>query len=213
MARTFYKSIKNSIKYWWVLLIIGLLFVGLGIYSFSYPLASYAALAMIFSVSFLFSGISEIIFSIANKDEIDNWGWMLAYGIMTTIIGFLLMVNPLLSLEIFAYYVGFLVLFRSISGISYSIDLRNFGIQGWGFSMFTSIVGVILAVILLWNPQLAGFTAVIWLGLAIITSGLFAIFTSFQLKRVKNMPKRISDDLRRRYEEIRKEIEEYQERD
>lgn len=209
MARTFYKSIKESIKYWWILLLIGLLFIGLGVYCFVNPLASYAALSLVFSISFLFSGISEIIFSIANKDEIDSWGWTLAYGIVTTIVGFLLVVNPVLSLEVFAYYVGFLILFRSISGISHSFDLKNYGVKDWGFSLFISIISLILAIILLWTPQLAGLTAVVWLGMAVITSGLFAVFLSFQLKRIKDLPDNLSEDLKRRYAQIKQEIEDF----
>ncbi len=209
MARTFYKSIKNSVKYWWILLIIGLLFVGLGIYTFAFPTASYVALSVFSAVSFLFSGISEIIFSISNKDEIDSWGWTLTYGIITAIVGFMLVVNPILSLEVFAYYVGFLVLFRSISGISYAFDLKNYGVKDWGVSLFLAIVGLVVSIILLSKPQLAGLTAVAWLGLAVISTGLFAIFISLQLKKIKDIPNNISDDLRSRYEEIRKEIEDF----
>ncbi|WP_413533801.1 HdeD family acid-resistance protein [Empedobacter brevis] len=209
MARTFYKSIKNSVKYWWILLLIGLLFVGLGIYTFAFPTTSYVMLSIFFAVSFLFSGISEIIFSISNKDEIDSWGWTLTYGIITTIVGFMLVTNTLLSLQVFAFYVGFLVLFRSISGISYAFELKNYGVKDWGVSLFLAIIGLILSIILLSSPQLAGLTAVAWLGLAIISSGLFAIFISFQLKRIKDLPNNVSDDLRSRYEEIRKEIEDF----
>ncbi|WP_312555840.1 HdeD family acid-resistance protein [Empedobacter brevis] len=209
MARTFYKSIKNSIKYWWILLLIGLLFIGMGIYCFAFPTVSYVALSVFFAVSFLFSGISEIIFSISNKDEIDSWGWTLAYGIVTTIVGFMLVVNPILSLEVFAYYVGFLILFRSISGISYAFDLKNYGVKDWGVSLFLAVIGLIISLILLSSPQLAGLTAVAWLGLAVISSGLFAIFISLQLKKIKDLPNNISDDLRSRYEQIRKEIEDF----
>ena len=44
---------------------------------------------------------------------------------------------------------------------------------------------------------------------AIITSGVFAVYVSLQLKRVKGIPQKISDDLRKRYEDIRKEIEDF----
>ncbi|WP_313384926.1 HdeD family acid-resistance protein [Chishuiella sp.] len=213
MARTFYKSIKNSIKYWWISLIIGLLFIGLGIYCFAFPDTSYIILSTFFAISFLFSGVSEIIFSISNKDEIDSWGWTLAYGILTTVVGFMLVVNPILSLQVFAFYVGFLFLFRSISGISYAFDLKNYGVKDWGISLFLAILGLIFSFILLSSPQLAGLTAVAWVGLAIISSGFFAIFIAFQLKKLKDLPKHASEDLKNRYNEIRKEIEEFTQKD
>ncbi|HAD79358.1 MAG TPA: hypothetical protein DCF99_08025, partial [Flavobacteriaceae bacterium] len=79
----------------------------------------------------------------------------------------------------------------------------------WGVSLFLAIVGLVISLILLSSPQLAGLTAVAWLGLAVISTGLFAIFISLQLKKIKDIPNNISDDLRSRYEEIRKEIEDF----
>ncbi len=101
------------------------------------------------------------------------------------------------------------MLFRSISGISYAFDLKNYGVRDWGVSLFLAIVGLVISLILLSKPQLAGLTAVAWLGLAVISTGLFAIFISLQLKKIKDIPNNISDDLRSRYEEIRKEIEDF----
>lgn len=207
MARTFYKSIKKSIKYWWIPLLIGILFIASGLFAFFTPEAAYVSLAMIFSLTFLLSGLFEIFFSLSNKDELDNWGWTLAFGILTTLVGLLLVTNIALSLEIFAYYVGFMILFRSISGISMSLDLKSYGVGSWGISLFTSIIGVILGFILLWNPILAGMTAVFWAGLAFISAGFYAIFFSLNLRKIKKYPGKISSELRERYEDIRKEIE------
>ncbi len=207
MARTFYKSVKNSIKYWWIPLIIGIIFIGAGIFSFFTPLTAYTTLAIIFSITFLFSGIFEVVFSLSNKDELDNWGWTFAFGLVTAIVGVYLVFNPLLSLEIFAYYIGFLVLFRSISAISLSLDLKQYGVSDWGMSMFVGVIGVILGLILLFNPILAGMTAVFWAGLAFITVGFFAISFALSLRKIKKAPSKISQELRDRYEAIRKEIE------
>ena len=79
----FFKTVKNTVKYWYIPLIIGLTFIGTGIYTLVSPLESYVALSIIFSLSFLFSGLAEMVFSVANRDEIDNWGWTLAFGILT----------------------------------------------------------------------------------------------------------------------------------
>ena len=87
--------------------------------------------------------------------------------------------------------------------------LKNYGVKDWGFSLCISIISLILAIILLWTPQLAGLTAVLWLGMAVITSGLFAIFLSFQLKKIKDLPNNLSDDLKRRYAQIKQEIEDF----
>jgi uncharacterized membrane protein HdeD (DUF308 family) len=210
MARTFFKTVKNSVKYWWLSLIIGLIFIAAGVFSFIFPAGAYESLAIIFSISFLVSGIFEIAFAISNKDELDHWGWTLAYGLLTAAIGFFLIANPILSLEVLAYYVGFLVLFRAISGFSYAFELKNYGSSDWGVTLFFSILATIFAFIILSAPQLAGLTAVIWVGMALFIIGFIAIYISFQLKKIKDLKNNIPDELREKYDRIKQEIEEFE---
>lgn len=210
MARTFFKTVKNSVKYWWISLIIGLIFIATGVFSFISPAEAYESLAIVFSVSFLVSGIFEIAFAISNKDELDHWGWTLAYGLLTAAIGFFLIANPILSLEVLAYYVGFLVLFRAISGFSYAFELKNYGSSDWGVTFFFSILATIFAFIILSAPQLAGLTAVIWVGMALFIIGFIAIYIAFQLKKIKDLKNNIPDELREKYNRIKQEIEEFE---
>lgn len=206
MNNSFFKTVKNSIKHWYIPLIVGLLFTAIGIYTLISPLESYLALSIVFSLSFLFSGLSEIIFAITNRKEMDNWGWTLTFGIFTFILGVLLFTNPAISLTTLPFYVGFLVLFRSIAGISYSIDLKNYGILDWGNLMIIGILGVLFSFLLLWNPLFAGLTIVIWTGMALITAGIFSIYFSFKLKKLNTDSFKISDDLQNKYDELTKEI-------
>lgn len=179
-----YKKIKNSINHWYLLLIVGLLYIALGIWVFVTPLTSYLALAILFSVSFLVSGISEIAFSISNRKELDSWGWKLASGLFTTIVGLILIASPLLTITTLPLYIGFVVLFRSIMAISFSIELSSFGVKQWGWLLFMGILGLIFSYILIWNPMFAGLTIVYWTGLALITLGIFSIYFSVQLNKL-----------------------------
>lgn len=207
MKRNFIKTIESSIKHWYVPLIVGALFVIIGIYTLVSPLESYVALAIVFSISFLVSGLSEIIFSISNRHEMDNWGWNLTFGIFTFLIGLLLVANPEISITTLPFYVGFLVLFRSIMGISFAIELKNYGILDWGNLMAISVLGVLFSFLLLWNPLFAGMTIVFWTGLALITIGIFSVLLSFKLKKLNTMPDKISQKLKNKYNDLRQEIQ------
>lgn len=186
MARTFFKTVKNSIRYWWVPIIVGVVFVGLGIFSLLNPMISFSSLSILFSIFFLISGISEMAFAFANKDEMDNWGWTLTFGLVTTIVGFILLSSPLTSMSVLAYYIGFLVLFRSISGISYAIDLKNYSVHQWKYLLLISGLGTIFGIIMIWNPVLAGLSAVMWLSFGMVTIGFFAMILGYNLKKLKN---------------------------
>ncbi|WP_067146733.1 HdeD family acid-resistance protein [Pseudotamlana agarivorans] len=191
MENSFLKTVRNSIKHWYMHLISGLLFIIVGIYTFTSPLESYLALSILFSISFLISGIGEIIFSISNRHEIDSWGWNLTFGILTFLIGVLLLSEPEISLTTLPFYVGFVLLFRSIMGISFAIELKNYKVLSWGYLLVISFLGLFFSFILLWNPLFAGMTIVVTTGLALISAGVFSIYFAFKLKNLRNNSKNL----------------------
>ena len=209
MQTSFLQSIKDTIKHWYIPLFVGLLFVILSIVVFSSPVGSMLTLSIFFALSFLFSGLSEIIFSIANRDQLDNWGWSLAFGIITFIVGISLLSHPALSITVLAFYIGFLLLFRSISSISFALDLKKYGSKNWGGLLVFGILGAIVSFLLIWNPLVAGLSVVVLVALSFLFAGIFSILLAFQLRKIHKATKGISEDLKNRYailmEDIRKE--------
>jgi uncharacterized membrane protein HdeD (DUF308 family) len=187
MENTPFKTIKNDIKHWYLLLITGLIYTVVGIWVFLTPLSSYLALSLLFSISFLVSGISDIAFSISNRKGLNSWGWKLAFGILSTIVGLLLLSNPVISITTLPVYIGFMALFYSIMAISFSIELKSYGVKDWGITLFIGILGIIFSSILLWNPLFAGLTLVYWTGLVLITLGIYSIIFSVQLNKLRKM--------------------------
>ena len=76
-----FKTVKNSIGFWYLSLIVGLLYVAVGMWVFPTPLSSYLALALLFPIWFLASGISEFIYSFSDQKELDSCGRKLAFGL------------------------------------------------------------------------------------------------------------------------------------
>lgn len=189
MENRFIKTVQNSVKHWYLPLISGLILIGMGLFTFNYQLASYVALSLLFSLSFLFSGAFEIIFSISNKNEMENWGWTLAFGLVSFIMGILLLIHPEISLTTLPLYVGFTILFRSISAIGYSLELKNYKVLGWAYLLILGILGVLFSLLLIRNPILSGMTIVIYTGISFLVSGIFSVFLSFKLKRINSLSK------------------------
>ena len=178
------KTVKSTVKHWYIPLIIGLMFVGVGLWTMFRPLESYLGLAWLFIISFIVSGIFEIYFAIANKNELDHWGWELANGIFGLIIGIAMFIRPELSIVTLPIYIGFIVLFRSVMAISSSLELKKYGVLDWGNLMGIGILGTIFAFILIWNPLFAGLTLVVWTGIAMLTIGGFGIYFAIKLKKL-----------------------------
>jgi uncharacterized membrane protein HdeD (DUF308 family) len=199
------KTVVSSIRHWWIPMIIGMVLAGAGIYVFATPVASYLALSIIFSVSFLVSGILQITFAIANRKELNSWGWYLAGGILYSLFGILLVSRPEISIVTLPFVVGFFVLFKSANALAWAYDLNSMGIKNWGNIAIVAVLGLIFSFILLWNPLFAGLSLVIWTGLAFLLTGIASIMLSFHLKKIKDIPGKISDDLKQRIESIKNE--------
>ncbi len=199
--------IKNSVKYWYLVLVAGIISIGVGLWIMIFPRESITVTALVFVLTFLITGLFETIFAIANRNAMTNWGWGLALGILNLIIGVLLLLNPAISVLTLAFYVGFVILFHSLAAIIIAFDLKRYLILQWGNLLAMGIIGFILAVLLLVNPSLTTMVVIIFLGLALIIGGTMSIYFSLKLKKIKERAQKISSDLMSRYEAIRKEIE------
>lgn len=205
METRFLKTIQSSIKQWYIPLIIGILLIILGIYTLASPLASYLALASIFSMYFLISGLMEIIFALNNRNEIEGWGWYLAGGVINALFGCILLGNPAISIATLPLILGFYTMFKSFQLLSLSMDMKAYGVRQWRWITAFAVMGILFSFILIWNPVFAGFTLVVWIGLAIISSGIGSIVLSYQLKRLKTIASGVSEEWKKRFEDLKRE--------
>jgi uncharacterized membrane protein HdeD (DUF308 family) len=83
-----FKTISSSVKSWRVLLLLGVVYVVLGIWTVIAPFAAYLSLSLLFSISMLFTGFIEISFPISNRK---NWmaGMVFAGGFFNILVGIL----------------------------------------------------------------------------------------------------------------------------
>ena len=68
-----FRTVQNFV-YWYLPLILGIIFVILGVIIFMTPVQFFITLSILFSITFLASGILEIAYTISNRRKLDNWG-------------------------------------------------------------------------------------------------------------------------------------------
>lgn len=187
-----FKSVKDAIKHWYLLLVLGIIFIVVGVWAMITPATTFLSLSILFSLTFFVTGVLEIIFSVSHRKRLNAWGWSLTAGILDSLIGLILILNPEISALTLSLFVGFVVLYRSIMDIAWSIELKKYRTSNWGWLLTTGILGAIFSFILLWNPLFAGLTVTIFTGIALITIGIFHIHFSIVLKRLKAISENIN---------------------
>ncbi len=107
------------------------------------------------------------------------WGLVLLQGILSIVIGFLLLTNTGATLSVLVVLLGIYWLFIGI------VDLVSlfFDRTMWGWKLFTGILGVIAGLVIinhpLWSSAVVPATAALILGIDGLIIGGIAIYKSF----------------------------------
>lgn len=211
--QTFFKTIKDTVNYWYIPGIVGLILVLFGSYLFTVPMATFLTLSLFFALSFLVSGILEIFFSIQNRNELEGWGWYLTGAIFNLLIGLILLSNPELAAVALPFFIGFSLLFRSFQGLGFSFELKNYGLEKWGYLTLISVLGIVFSFLLIIHPVFTGISLAIFAAISFVLTGVAAIVLSVQLRKLKKFPKKVSRELREKIEDLKEEYYEYINRD
>ena len=99
-------------------------------------------------------------------------------------LGAVLVSNIAISMAVLPIYVGFGMMFRSMMAVGTSIELRHYHDKHWSWFLVIGIIGVVFAVMLIWDPFFAGLTIVAWTGFSFIVIGIFRIFLAFRLRKL-----------------------------
>jgi len=117
---------RNEIPAWGWNLVAALLYVLLGILILSLPLGKDLLLAFMAGFAVTFEGINQIFNAFALKQyEGSGWGWVLALGIITIILGISLISSPIFSMAFVVYFFAFGFIFVGIDLIAASIALSK----------------------------------------------------------------------------------------
>lgn len=179
-----YTNGSRPVKRWYLPLILGLIFIAVGIWVIFTPIESYLALSILFAIVFLISGVLGISYAISNREILSGWGWSLAAGIAELLIGILLIIRLELTVVMLALFVGFAILFRSIMAVIWSFEIKKLELSGWGSLLVLGILGAVFALILLWNPILAGLTVVAYTSAAFLVIGGFQVYLAIKIRKL-----------------------------
>lgn len=119
-------ELASTLKYWWILLLSGLLSIGFGIAAlFLYPILSLAFAVLWVAWWLLATGTLGIYGSFRHKRVGLAWGWTMAFGVLSVIAGGFALVAPPVTI---AALIGLIGGFALIAGVVLSVaafKLRN----------------------------------------------------------------------------------------
>ena len=110
-------------KYWWIVLLVGILMVLGGFAYWFWPAAGFAVASQIFGWLLILAGIVQLCVS-AGVNRPRGWGWWLAGGVIDMFVGFMLVRSVILSEIVFPYFLSIVFIFWGIASIIASVGTR-----------------------------------------------------------------------------------------
>lgn len=155
--------------------IVAIIMVLLGIGIFIAPLFAVELIIWFFIAGLIIYGAFNIIVYV--KSNVKN-GWSLASGIMSTILGFLLMFSgPLAQADTFAFMLGFLTLTTGINQMTAASTMKSQGGNGTGWLTAAGVINIILALFFIFNPFVMLFAFELIAGVYLVVGGI-ALFAT-----------------------------------
>ncbi len=163
---------------WWLLLAVGLLFVAAGVVVLAQPDISLSTLAVIAGIILLVDGVYAIAVSFSKSTE--SRGMVALIGVLSLIVGIVLVRHPFSSVEVLALFVG---IWLVVVGAVRLIDAFSFR-EGRGWNLLVALVEIVAGVVIVSSPDIGVTTLALLVGIAFILRGIGLCVTSWALRSV-----------------------------
>ena len=122
---TLIENSKQAVRYWWLLLIVGIALFAVGVLTFVYPAQSYLGMSLIFG--WLMRGFSSIgLGGDMSALEIPGAGWTVFTGVLLLLCSLWILFQPLVfGTAAVIVWVGITLLFAGVAACSLALQLRN----------------------------------------------------------------------------------------
>lgn len=177
----------GTTKFWWAILLIGVLLIPCGCWLIFAPLIGYVTTTTILLWLLILFGVIQLTVAFSTPREVPGWGWWLGGGIIDIFIGFMMLGNINLSAIILPYFFAFIFLYKGVMNLisAFSSISRH---KSWWLYMFNGLILLILSCLFFISPFTAAIAIDYLFGIAFIYWGFSLIFFAFDLRPHKRLP-------------------------
>jgi len=110
-----------------------------------------------------------------------KWGWIVALGVVYVIVGFIALGSVVMATVASVLVVGIMMIIAGVAEV-----INAFQIKSWGKFLFWGLIGlfyVVAGFMAFENPFLVATVLTLFLGAALVASGIIRLFLAFNMKR------------------------------
>lgn len=174
-------------KTWWIPLVQGLLAFVIGVLILTRPAPTLTLLTIFLGAYWLVGGIFDAVGAVSRRDSDRHWLLALTAGVISAIVGALLLGQPMLgALVTSVAAVTLIAIGAVVSGILsvvWAVRVRH-EIHGEGWIILIGVMSILLGLVLLATPLLSAIALIQVAAILAIVGGVAGIITAFRLRSV-----------------------------
>ena len=184
---------RNSTKI--LIAVSGVMFIILGILCIAKPGAALFSIAWLLGIITLISGIAELVMVLNAQRFIPNSGTRVLSAIFQIIVGCLLLGHKWLVTISLPVIFAIFVLVEGIVIAVKSFDYKQVDFKYWWCLLILGVAGAVLGFLGLRNPDVAGKTLSILVGIGAIAEGISFLVTLSGINRFEKRVKDFKEDV------------------
>jgi uncharacterized membrane protein HdeD (DUF308 family) len=170
-------AVRGMAGSWWLFLLIGILWILFGMFVLSYNVGSLFALAVFAGVTFLMTGITQVMAA----GRVREWRWLyLVGGALSILAGILAFVWPGRTLLVLAGILAWFLVFKGIVDVVGALSAH--GRPYWWLGLILGVLELLLGIWAAGYPGRSLFVFVNLVGAYAIFYGFTEVFAAFDLR-------------------------------
>jgi uncharacterized membrane protein HdeD (DUF308 family) len=169
-------------RFWWTLLLRGLVAILFGILAFIWPGVTLSALVLLFGAYALVDGLAAIVVGIRDYGERQRWWATLLGGLVSVGAGVVTFLMPGLTALALLSVIAFWAIFRGVLDIVAAIRLRHV-IEGEWLLGLCGVLSIAFGVMMVLFPGAGALAVIWWIAAFALLLGLMLVTLAFKLKR------------------------------
>lgn len=169
-----------------VLLFEAILFVIASLFVFIRPLQTLTTLTIVLGVVLAVFGIYQVCIGLfGKKNEMSGRTLNLILGVINIILGALFFLNPQSSMMTVVFIFAIFFMVRAVMSLIFAIGMWRQKIGNYGLNLLFSVVAILLAILMLFNPAFGAFTIMYFIAFTLLFYGIADVSMYIELLRLK----------------------------
>ncbi|MDR0922694.1 MAG: DUF308 domain-containing protein [Lactobacillales bacterium] len=167
-------------KFSWSYFILGLLYIFVALIAFQDPASDLVAVVLLFSIAAILKGIFELFIRSKLKEFTGTKSTsLIVLGILDLIFGIFLLFNMQAGLIALPYVFATWFIIDSIWGLYISGTFKEISKGYYWFMIIINILGIVIGIVLLFNPVTSALTLAFLVGCYFMISGICYLVAAF----------------------------------